>query len=120
MKPRVLVVDDERSVLRVTERLLGKLGLEVVAISSATLALQHVRDGDRAFAAVITDLDMPDLSGAELVAQLADLGLVVPALVITGKHVPVPGATHVLEKPFTVPELVAALAALGLPTTPLA
>ena len=66
---RILLVDDEETVRRVTGRLLQKLGYEVVSAGDATAALE-ILAGDAPFDLVVTDVVMPGLSGIEMAARM--------------------------------------------------
>jgi two-component system response regulator HydG len=61
---RVLVVDDEPSLLRALEALLRKKGHEVTALESPIAATQKLAQED--FDVALLDVKMPQLSGLEL------------------------------------------------------
>jgi CheY-like chemotaxis protein len=63
--PRVLVVDDEASNLRLAERLLQGAGYEVAAANNAAGALQLVNEHG-AFDVYVLDVMMPSMRGTEL------------------------------------------------------
>jgi two-component system cell cycle sensor histidine kinase/response regulator CckA len=69
---RILLVDDEETVRRVTGRLLEKLGYRVRAAGDADEALALLRDGER-FDLVVTDVVMPGLSGIEMAERMRHL-----------------------------------------------
>ncbi|MFT3924692.1 MAG: HD domain-containing phosphohydrolase [Myxococcales bacterium] len=62
--PRVVVVDDDPLVLAVTRRLLTRSGYHVISCDHPRTALREVIQGEPF--AVVADLHMPDLDGAEL------------------------------------------------------
>jgi response regulator RpfG family c-di-GMP phosphodiesterase len=64
---RILVVDDEEIVLVALREALRREKFDVVATSDATLALEYLRKEN--FAVILTDQQMPVLSGLELLAQ---------------------------------------------------
>ncbi|HEY0931413.1 MAG TPA: ATP-binding protein, partial [Gemmatimonas sp.] len=70
---RVLLVEDEPSALHAIERGLATEGLDVVAYSKAREALAWLAadDGARRIDIVVTDLMMPDVSGSQFAAALA-------------------------------------------------
>ncbi|MEI8207298.1 MAG: response regulator [Kiritimatiellales bacterium] len=74
---RILIVDDESSVIVVLREMLTRLGYTVVSASEATQALGLVSLG--CIDIVITDLVMPNMSGVELIIELKKR---VPALKI--------------------------------------
>jgi DNA-binding NtrC family response regulator len=71
MKPRILVVDDERHQRDILKTILEGEGYEVTAAGNARQALEEARNG--AFDVVLTDLKMPDQSGIELLRELLRL-----------------------------------------------
>ena len=68
-RPRVLVIDDEPSVVATLRRILGKR-FDVVGMQSGREALALLGSDD-AFDLVLCDLMMPDLTGMELYDQVA-------------------------------------------------
>lgn len=62
---RILVVDDERQAASSLGELLQSDGFDVVALDSSRTALERIQ-GER-FDAVVTDLEMPDVHGVEIV-----------------------------------------------------
>ena len=67
---RVLVVDDDALVARAVARSLGKADVVTTAASAAE-ALAHIEGGER-FDAVLCDLMMPQMTGMELHARVAE------------------------------------------------
>src|SRR5438034_3131266 len=65
---RVLIVDDENSILLLLKEALTAWGYQVSTANTATDALAVVRT--QVFDAAITDIRMPDMSGLELLKQL--------------------------------------------------
>jgi CheY-like chemotaxis protein len=78
----VLVVDDEPALLRVYSRILTARGVSYITASSATEALAHIQSG-REFAALLTDVHMPGMSGLELAATVRARGLRIPIVFLT-------------------------------------
>ena len=66
---RVLLVDDEETVRRVTGRLLEKLGYSVRTAENGEVALAILEEGQR-FDRVLTDVVMPRLTGIEMVEKI--------------------------------------------------
>ncbi len=69
---RVLLVDDDPSVLGVGRRLLERLGLEVRTAGDGVEALE-VLSTDSAFDVVVLDMTMPNLSGEETFREIRRL-----------------------------------------------
>ncbi len=66
---RVLLVDDSLSVRKIVSTMLGRLGATVTTAGDGQEALELILTG-HSFDALITDLEMPRLSGFELVDEL--------------------------------------------------
>ncbi|MCW3007782.1 MAG: SpoIIE family protein phosphatase [Solirubrobacterales bacterium] len=62
-RPTVLLVDDRRENLVALEATLATLECELISASSGADALRHLLDGD--FAAIVLDVQMPELDGFE-------------------------------------------------------
>jgi two-component system NtrC family response regulator len=67
-RKRILVVDDDESLRRVTEMQLEEIGYEVKAAAGGEQALALVEDWNPAL--VLTDLKMPGLSGMDLLNRI--------------------------------------------------
>ncbi len=113
---RLLFIDDESSISSLAEAALGHLGWEVVTFNDPLLGLACFEANPDAFTAVITDLSMPKLNGAELARAILSRRPDMPVLIITGymksREIEMArsvGARHVLSKPFNLESLSAAL-----------
>jgi FixJ family two-component response regulator len=118
-EPVVVIIDDDPSLRRSLQNLLGSIGLTVEVFDSATAFLQS--DPPPAAGCLILDIRLPGLSGLDLQAELAKEELHIPIIFITG-HADVPmsvqamkaGAVDFLTKPFREQDLLDAVtAALG-------
>jgi DNA-binding NtrC family response regulator len=109
---RVLVVDDEPTLLRALEALLRKNGHDVVALESPIVATQRLAQEE--FDVALLDVKMPDLSGLELLNAVKHRRPEIEVIMMTG-HATVEtalaalkaGAYDYLTKPFEDVELVA-------------
>ncbi len=107
---RVLVVEDEPLLLQSVVTGLSRLpGVEVVGASSVGAALVEIQS--RAPAIVISDIDLPDRSGIELLGELGARGLK-PHVVFVSAYVkayraqiPPHAGVEVLEKPVSLEQL---------------
>lgn len=79
---RVLHVDDDPAMTRLTTQLLAQHGIEVTPLHDPTAAVERIAAGN--FRIVIVDLQMPKLDGFELLERIkrADGGTAV--IVLTG------------------------------------
>jgi len=81
-KPRLLLVDDEINVLRSLQRLLRPLGAEIETTASGVEALIHF--SEHPFDLIVSDMCMPEMSGAELLAQIATQWPATIRILLTG------------------------------------
>jgi FixJ family two-component response regulator len=110
----VFVVDDDASVRRSTERLVRTLGFGIQVFASAREFLDGARM-DRP-GCLVLDVHMPGLSGLDLQRELAQRGVEIPIIFLTG-HGDIPmtvramkaGAVEFLTKPVKSLDLVAAI-----------
>ena len=113
---RVLVVDDEPTLLRTLAILLRSRGYEVTTAPDGTTALRAA--GEAHPDVVVLDLGLPDLDGVEVVRRLRTW-TPVPVLVLSGRldsrekvAALDAGADDYVTKPFDVEELLARVRAV--------
>lgn len=80
--PRVVVVDDDLLVLAVVRRVLGRAGFTVAVFEDVHRALSDVT-ATRPFA-VVADLNMPGMSGADMLRLVAQISPTSWRLLYTG------------------------------------
>ena len=110
---RVLVVDDEPMVRKLTERMLRRLGYQVVAASDGDEALCTFEADPDAFDLVVMDVVMPRLGGPEAFARMRALRPRLRALFVSGYAGEASGLSALLlepgflllQKPFTAQKL---------------
>ncbi len=68
MPRTILVIDDDEPMREVLEAELTRRKFQVASCASAPAALQLIEQ--RAFDAVVTDLSMPGMTGAELCSRI--------------------------------------------------
>lgn len=83
-RERILLVDDEESILSMAKRMLESLGYDVVAKSSSVEALETFKNKPDQFDLVITDQTMPNMSGEELIAELLRIKPDLSVILCTG------------------------------------
>ena len=101
----MLIVDDEELYRRALERILTRVGHNVITARDATEALAAV--AEHPIDLVLSDIQMPGINGLELVRQIREIAPDLPCIVITGygsaeQSVEAlrAGAFWYLEKPF--------------------
>jgi DNA-binding NtrC family response regulator len=104
---RLLVVDDETSLLQLIEKYLIRLGYAVDSSSSGSEAWARFQRDPEAYLAVISDLTLPDMSGEELLHRILGLNPAARVLVCSGypfdtARLPLayPAQAGFLQKPF--------------------
>ncbi len=80
--PRVLIVDDDPELLSALSRLLGMHGYQVTAAGSAEAALEQCRS--QTFHLVLTDMQLPGLSGIALIHDLRQSCPATRCVLLTG------------------------------------
>lgn len=110
---RVIVVDDEPSVLKVISKTLEFAGMQVTACRSGEEALSILRTSAEDFDCLITDQTMPAMSGTELCQHAKRLRQDLPVILCSGysvdlvlKEYQTQGISAVLQKPFRSSELI--------------
>jgi FixJ family two-component response regulator len=94
MSSRILIVDDETNV-RLNYRItLETEGYEVFEASTSASALRELIE--RPFALAILDLRMPGMDGLELLAKMREVGITVPATIVTA-YSDVPNAVKAMK-----------------------
>ena len=113
---RVLLVDDEESVLGFMRELLQSWGLDVVAVRQAPAAYEMLAAGDVSLDLLLTDQTMPELSGVDLAHAARSLRPNLPVLLYSGhadlidvEALQEAGIRRVLRKPLEPAELRAAI-----------
>jgi DNA-binding NtrC family response regulator len=113
---KILIVDDETSLLVVMEQYLRRLGYEVVACRSGQQAWTSFEPQPAAFSLVLADITMPHMSGQELLLRMLQLNSAMCILICSGYPFDIstlPAAIHqqvgFLQKPFTPNMLAAAV-----------
>ncbi|MGA1826617.1 MAG: response regulator [bacterium] len=109
-KKRILVVDDQKNAREGLTQLLIKEGYEVVAAATGAVALNMVKKQD--FDLIITDLMMPEVSGLDILGEIAEKKLNIDVIIVTAygevnsylKAMTL-GAFDYLNKPIKVKEL---------------
>lgn len=100
---KVLVVDDEPLVLDVIAQMLEELGCEVVMTTDPRLALDLLA-GDERLEILITDINMPEMSGYELAEKAQRARKNLGVIVLSGRETE-PHGFPMIRKPFLQEDL---------------
>jgi CheY-like chemotaxis protein len=81
---RILLVDDEETIVRMEKKMLERLGYDVTSRASSTDALEAFRAAPDKYDLVITDMTMPQMTGAQLARKLLEIRPDIPIIICTG------------------------------------
>ena len=109
---RVLFIDDESAIVALAKRILE--GHEVTGFTQATLAIAALRAEPTRFDVLITDYNMPGMSGLDVVSEVRRVNPVLPVAIISGyinadlqRFAADAGIKNLLHKPYSAPQLCA-------------
>ena len=83
-RERILFVDDEDLIVNIAQEMLESLGYHITARTSSVEALETFRAKPDEFDLIITDMTMPNMTGAELAAKLLKIRPDIPIILCTG------------------------------------
>jgi DNA-binding response OmpR family regulator len=117
---RILIIDDDPSVLSMLRRAVERAGHEVSGAGDGRAGLAQLAAAP--FDLVVTDIVMPEMEGIELIGRLRRGYPDLPVIAMSGGGRGLPetylaaargmGAASVLIKPFAIDDLLAAMDAL--------
>jgi DNA-binding NtrC family response regulator len=114
---RILIVDDDRAMVRTLSDVLQLAGWETDSVSSGEAAVGQVTDSR--YAAVLMDVRMGGMSGVEALRAIRSRWPTLPVVLMTAYASAVmldeavaSGAARVLHKPVPIPELFDTLASV--------
>jgi len=81
---KILVIDDEITITKLSSRILKSLGYDVVTVNNITDTLEIFRSEPYAFDLVITDLAMPKMSGIKLSKEIISIRKDIPIILCSG------------------------------------
>ncbi|UCZ52252.1 response regulator transcription factor [Bacillus shivajii] len=117
MSQKLLIVDDEESIVTLLQYNLEQGGFEVVTAMDGRTALQKAMN--ESFDLIVLDLMLPEIDGLEVCKQLRQNKILTPILMLTAKDDEFDkvlglelGADDYLTKPFSPREVVARVRAI--------
>ena len=115
-KGRVLVVDDEEPLAELIAQILTTNGFGVDVASRGAAAIECLHGSEEPYTAVMLDLTMPGMDGAETLKALRESGLQSPVILMSGLErnlalyrIPPDEYSAFLRKPFSPSNILAAL-----------
>lgn len=112
---KILAVDDEKLICWALKRSFEKkLGYSVCCAYNGTEAMQKI--SENTYDAVITDLNMPDMNGVELIKSIREMGINIPVVVISSHFslnildsILQYGVSRCISKPFQIEDVIAGI-----------
>ncbi len=111
IRPKILIADDDETILLIFKGLSRKKGYEVFTFSSSESALKFVENNEVDIC--ILDINMPDLNGLQLLKKVKQVDNSIEVIIMSGMatvndavFAMKEGAYDLLEKPFSNLELV--------------
>lgn len=83
-KERILVVDDESTIVTLLQQMLTKLGYQATGYTSSRQAYEAFIQDPRAYDLILTDLTMPEMTGLDLARRILAAHPEVPIVLSTG------------------------------------
>ena len=112
----ILVVDDDDSVGELVKVYLERAGYAVIGATDGLEGLALFRQNRTAIGLVLTDVEMPKMTGLDLADRIQQLDSKVPVLFMSGSPVHADRGYGCVQKPFIHSELIGRVrAALSRP-----
>jgi len=114
---RILVVDDDPSLLKLMTTYLSRLGYQVVSCNNSDEAWALVRAAPSLYSLALVDLNMPGMRGEELARRILACNASIRLIVASGYPAELSGVEALdsrvtfLHKPFAPKELARAVGA---------
>jgi len=116
-RPTILVVDDEPALVELARFMLEEAGYSVLPACDGRQALDLCKHYEYSIDLLLTDINMPQMSGVELASRFSELLPHVPVIFMTGYRTNSPSVEtllsegpfsecKIIRKPFTAPELL--------------
>ncbi|MFZ1081247.1 MAG: response regulator, partial [Candidatus Kryptoniota bacterium] len=107
---KILFVDDEVGIREAAQFLLEQIGYEVITAKDGISAIEIYKKEWRKISLVVLDLNMPELSGREVLENFTIINPDVRVLIATGyitkdERTGLKGIVEVIEKPFDFDQL---------------
>lgn len=110
MRPKnsILFVEDDTTILHMMEMVLDHFGYKVTPAVSPDIAMELFSDDCDAYDLVITDYNMPEMDGQELVNRMREIRSDIPVILCSGSDLMMRDAghrkcvDHFINKPYDI------------------
>jgi len=113
---RILIADDEENMLITLQFILESAGYKVSTATNGKQAIGKIlaeKEKNDPFDLLIVDIQMPYMTGLELIDELRCSGIFIPFIAMTGfdseelaREISLRGCDEYIEKPFNEDELI--------------
>ena len=108
----ILLVDDEKQILRIEQMILERLGYKVEPKSSSLDALKTIKANPNSYDLIISDMTMPNMTGDQLAQKIMNIKPEMPIIICTGfsetismENIKLMGVKALLMKPIIRSEI---------------
>lgn len=114
-KEKILFVDDEESLIRLADASLTELGYNVTAFQNGIKALEHFQENLDFYDIIITDMNMPEITGENLCIKAKQMNKDIKVILNTGTFDQSKQKEYlelfddILKKPVLIHEMAAAV-----------
>jgi DNA-binding NtrC family response regulator len=113
MNERILIVEDDADMRELLEEILAEEDYEIITAANGRFALAHIENEQERIDLIVTDVQMPELKGDELLRKARERRAETPVVVITAfgsvenaVEMVKAGAFSYLTKPFQTKDLL--------------
>ena len=114
----ILIVDDDSQIVRLVSEILAGQGFDIITSGSGEDALKKSKGFEGEIALLLTDFEMPGISGIELATRLTELRPNIKVLLMSGFDggmLVLNEGWHFLPKPFVASQLRGLVSGLVYP-----
>ncbi|MFO0945022.1 MAG: response regulator [Planctomycetota bacterium] len=110
---QVLIIDDDKTVLALTARMLHQAGFDVLTANGGDEGLRIFQEHPDTIRAVLVDMTMPQMNGEQTCAELRRIRRDIPVVISSGycesdfaDHLKNAGSIRFIQKPYRGCDLV--------------
>ena len=80
----ILLVDDEKAIISMEHQVLERLGYKVTSTTKSLEAFELFKASPEQFDLIVSDMNMPDMTGIQLTAKIKTIRKNIPVIICTG------------------------------------
>jgi len=80
----ILLVDDEEPIMKMEQKILERLGYNVIAKTGSVEALEAFKSNPNKYDLILTDMTMPNMTGIQLAYEIKSIKNEIPIIICTG------------------------------------